>query len=320
MVAMVNLARVMFAPLLAQIIVVFGVGEGTAGLIATMVWLGSALPRIPTGWLLTRVSRYRVVLASGLVLAVSAALTASAGSVLTLGAGAFLMGVASGVYFTAANPLISELFPNRVGRMLGIHGTASQLSAVAAAPLVTLFLAVFVTWRAAFVAVAVAALAATLLVAVTGKRTDLPDVGRRDRDLWGAARREWQVVLLGTVIMGATGFVWQGLFNFYELYMLTKGVADATARNMLTIAFAAGVPAFLVSGHLVDRLPSVPYILVIITSFLVAVGALIAARGTLSLLVLTAVVGYLIHSTFPALDTYLLDTLPDDSRASAYAV
>ncbi len=34
----------------------------------------------------------------------------------------------------------------------------------------------------------------------------------------------------------------------------------------------------------------------------------------------TVVVGYVIHSLFPAMDTYLLDTLPDENRASAYAV
>jgi MFS family permease len=30
-------------------------------------------------------------------------------------------------------------------------------------------------------------------------------------------------------------------------------------------------------------------------------------------------VGYAIHSLFPAMDTFLLDTLPDETRGSAYA-
>jgi hypothetical protein len=32
------------------------------------------------------------------------------------------------------------------------------------------------------------------------------------------------------------------------------------------------------------------------------------------------VLGYVVHSIFPAIDTFLLDSLPDGSRASAYAV
>ncbi|MFC6726220.1 MFS transporter, partial [Halobium palmae] len=51
---LVNLARVMFAPMVDEIIDVFGVGEATVGLLVTLVWVGSAVPRLPTGWLLTR--------------------------------------------------------------------------------------------------------------------------------------------------------------------------------------------------------------------------------------------------------------------------
>jgi len=87
----------------------------------------------------------------------------------------------------------------------------------------------------------------------------------------------------------------------------------------LTVIFAAGVPAFLVSGRLADTLPRVPYILGIITSFTVCVLALTAVSGFIGIVALTAATGYVLHSLFPAVDTYLLDTLPDESRASAYA-
>ena len=316
---LVNLARVVFAPLLQEFIAVFQIGEGTAGLIATLAWLGSALPRIPTGWVLTRVPRHRVILVTGAVLTTAAAFTASANSVLFVGVGALLMGLSSGVYLVAANPLVSELYPERVGWALGVHGMMSQLAAVAAAPLVTLILTFFFDWQLVFVCVAAAAALVTVALYFAARSADLPDAGTDDRDLLGAIRSEWRVVLLGVVVVGATGFVWQGLFNFYELYMETKGLADATAKNLLTVIFAAGVPAFFISGRLTDRLPRVPYILVIIGSFTVSVLVLTVTTGLVPILVLTAVIGYVIHSLFPAIDTYLLDTLPDETRASAYA-
>ncbi|RLM94887.1 MFS transporter [Halobellus sp. Atlit-38R] len=316
---LVNLARVVFAPLLQEFIAVFQIGEGTAGLIATLAWLGSALPRIPTGWVLTRVPRHRVILVTGAVLTTAAAFTASANSVLFVGIGALLMGLSSGVYLVAANPLVSELYPERVGWALGVHGMMSQLAAVAAAPLVTLILTFFFDWQLVFVCVAAAAALVTIALYFAARSTELPDAGTDDRDLLGAIRSEWRVVLLGVVVVGATGFVWQGLFNFYELYMETKGLADATAKNLLTVIFAAGVPAFFISGRLTDRLPRVPYILVIIGSFTVSVLVLTVTTGLVPILVLTAVIGYVIHSLFPAIDTYLLDTLPDETRASAYA-
>jgi predicted MFS family arabinose efflux permease len=319
MVLLVNLARVIFAPLLQEFITVFAIGEGTAGLIATLAWLGSAALRLPTGWVLTRVPRHHVILATGGILTGAAAFLANATSIAMVGAGALLMGLASGAYFVAANPLVSELYPGRVGWAMGVHGMSAQIAAVVAAPFVTLILAVFVDWRVVFVCISVVAAAATVALFFAARTTDLPDAGTDDTDILGAARAEWRILAVGVAVVGTTGFVWQGLFNFYELYMSTKGLDAATARNLLTVVFAAGVPAFFVSGRLADRLPRVPYLLAIVASFAGCLLLLTVARGLAAILVLTAAIGFVIHCVFPAIDTYLLDALPDESRASAYA-
>ncbi|MFC4549920.1 MULTISPECIES: MFS transporter [Halorussus] len=327
MVFLVNLARVVFAPLLEPLSAAFTMSDATAGLIATLAWLGSALPRIPTGYLLTRVQRHRVVLGTGAVLTGAAAFTASATSVFTLGAGAFLMGLASGAYFIAANPLITELYPERVGRVIGIHGTASQLAAVAAPLFVGAVLAleqwwtVFDEWRLTFWGTAVVAAATTAVFYRTARRTELPDAGSEDRHLLVAARRQWPIIVSGVAILGATGFVWNGFFNFYVKYVTaTKGIDPATARTLLTVVFAAGVPAFWMTGRVADRFPHVPLMLTILGSFVVTLLALTVAEGLAVIAVVTAVMGYVIHSLFPAMDTYLLDSLPDENRASAYSL
>ncbi|MFC7044900.1 MFS transporter [Halobacteriaceae archaeon GCM10025711] len=324
LVFMVNFGRVAFAPLLDTFRDVFGVGPGTVGVIATLAWLGSALPRIPTGYLLTRVPRHRVVLGTGLVLAGASAFTATVDSVAALGVGAFLVGVASGAYFIAANPLISELFPHRVGRVIGVHGTASQLAAVVA-PLSIGALLIRApagedSWRFVFWAMAAVALAVTALITVTSRRADLPDAGSADRHLLQAAVHQWRVILAGVVILGTAGFVWNGLFNFYVPYLTsTKGLSQATAQSMLTLVFAAGVPAFWFAGRLADRFPHVPLLLGVLGGFIVAVVALTFTAGLASVVAVTVVLGYVVHSLFPTMDTYLLDTLPDRHRASAYA-
>ena len=319
MVLLVNLARVIFAPLLREFIAVFGIGEGTAGLIATLAWLGSAALRLPTGWVLTRVPRHHVVLATGVILTGAAAFVAGATSVVMVGVGALLMGLSSGAYFVAANPLVSELYPDRVGWAMGVHGTSSQVAAVGAAPFVAAILAVFADWRVVFVCISIVAATATLALFVAARATDLPDAGADDTDLLGAARSEWRIALVGIAVVGTTGFVWQGLFNFYELYLETKGLGAATARNLLTVVFAAGVPAFFVSGRLAHRVPRVPYLLTIVGSFAGCLLLLTLADGLAAVVALTVAIGYVIHSLFPAIDTYLLDALPDDSRASTYA-
>jgi predicted MFS family arabinose efflux permease len=321
---LVNMARVVFAPLLSEFIDTFGIGEATAGLLVTLVWIGSAAPRLPVGWLLTKVPRHYVVFAAGVVLTLAATFASLAPGIDVLMIAAVGMGLASGVYFIAGNPLVSELFPETVGRVMGIHGTASQLAAVSAAPFVTVALGLGIDavagWRAVFAVLAVAAAVVTLLLFVTARNADLPEAGDEDRDLLGAARTEWRTVLMGVLILGLTGFVWQGVFNFYELYMLDKGLSPTVARNALTIVFGAGVPAFMISGRLADRLPHVPYLLGVLAAFIVCLFALVSVSGLVPLLVVSAVTGYVIHSLFPAMDTYLLDTLPDATRGSAYAV
>ena len=102
--------------------------------------------------------------------------------------------------------------------------------------------------------------------------------------------------------------------------MIDKGIPPAAARNLLTVIFAAGVPAFLLAGDLADRLPYVPFLLGIVSAFVGSVVLVVAASGLVAVVLASVVVGFVIHMLFPVADTYLLASLPDESRASAYAV
>jgi len=313
-----NLARIVFAPLLDVFIAEFGIGEATAGLIVTLAWVGSASLRLPAGWLLTKVPRHYLVIISGAILTVSAAGAGAAMTVRQLMVGAFFMGTASGVYFVSANPLLSELFPDRVGRVMGIHGAANQVAAVSAAPLVAVSL--WVDWRLALWAIAVGTAAVTAATVIVARQTEMPDAGVDDSSLLAGARSEWRIILAALALAGTAVFVWQGVFNFYELYMQSRGLSPTEASTMLTVVFAAGVPAFFVAGELADDLPSVPLLLGIIGSFAGCLLLLVAVDGFLALAVVSAAIGFVIHGLFPATDAYILSALPDSARGSAYAV
>jgi len=301
--------------------------QGKVGLIATLVWLGSALPRIPTGWVLTRVARHRVILATGVVLTAAATFTTFAWSLNSVYVGSLLMGLASGAYFISANPLVSELFPERVGRALGVHGTASQVAAVAAPLFVGAVLAAtwlvvpFARWRLVFAAIAVFAAATTVVFYLVSRRVELPDAGSADRDLLAAARAQWPLVVAGVVFLGGTGFVWNGVFNFYVQYLdVVKDVPRPTGRVLLTGIFAAGVPAFWLTGRIADRVSHVPLILAILAGFAILLATLTVVTGLYAVIAVSLLLGYVIHSLFPAMDIYLLDALPDEHRGSAYAL
>jgi DHA1 family inner membrane transport protein len=317
MVFAVNFGRVAFAPLVEPLQAAFDVGPATIGAVVSLVWFGTALPRLPLSYVLTRVSRRRVVVVAGLGLTGAAVLTALSPDIRTLRLGVLAVGVASGTYFVSAVPLVSELYPDRVGKRIGIHGTAAQLAAVAA-PTVVVSVVAVTTWRAVFWLLAAAALVTTVVFAVGLRRGEQVREAPPARNFRGVLGN-WRVILTGMLFISAAGFVWQGLFNFYVSVMLARGLGTGTANALLTVAFAAGIPAFWVSGTLVDRLPTVPYILGLVGTFTAGVFGLTVLRGALALGAVSIVLGYTIHGLFPALDTYVLSSLPADTRAGTFA-
>ncbi|WP_254862520.1 MFS transporter [Halovivax gelatinilyticus] len=324
LVFLVNFARIIYAPLLEPFRTTFGVSAGAVGLLATLVWIGSAAPRFPTGYLLTKYPRHRVVLASGLVLAGSSLLAASAPTFRLLAGATVLVGVGSGIYFVAASPLIGQLYPGQVGRAIGIHGTASQLAAVVAPGVVGAVLAVtlwpFAPWRALFVLLGIAALGSSILFSIAARRSAATTTGSLDLDLRTAIRSQWRLILAGIAVVGLAGMVWNGVFNFYVTYLVeAKGLSETRARTALTVVFATGVPAFWFAGVLADRLPFVPLLLAILFGFVLALGGLVAVGGYLAILAVSAALGFVIHCLFPVTDTYILASLPETYRGSGYA-
>jgi DHA1 family inner membrane transport protein len=315
---LVNFGRIAFAPLV-DFFIDSGVSPATAGLAATAVWVGSALPRLPTGYLLTFVSRQRVLLGMGVFLSAAAGFTAFSPNVRVTTAGALLVGLASGVFFIAANPLVSELYPGRVGLAVGIRGMSSQLAAVGAPFLVGVAISMG-SWRISFGALAALALVMTGIFLLAVHRAELPDAGAEDRDLLAGIRAQWRLVAAGVLFVGVTGFVWQGVFNFYVTYLdAAKDIPSGTGSTLLTVTFAAGVPSFVVAGRLADRFSYLPLLTGILGGFVVCLYALTAVEGLLAVAAVSVVMSLVIHSLFPVADAYMLETLPDASRASAYS-
>ena len=315
---LVNFGRIAFAPLV-DVFIEAGISPATAGLAATAVWIGSALPRLPTGYLLTKVSRHRTILGMGVALAAGATFTTLSQDIWWTITGALFVGLATGVFFVAANPLLSELYPENVGLAVGVRGMSSQIAAVVAPFLIAVAIALG-SWRIAFGTLAVLALVGTVVFALAVRRAELPTAGARDRDLFGAIRAQWRLIVAGVLFVGLTGFAWQGVFNFYVTYLgAAKGIAPGTATTLLTLTFAAGVPAFLLAGRLADRVSYLALLLAILGGFVGCLLALTMVEGVLAIAAVSIAMGAVIHGLFPVGDAYVLDSMPDEHRASAYS-
>jgi predicted MFS family arabinose efflux permease len=178
------------------------------------------------------------------------------------------------------------------------------------------------TWRTAFATAGVAVLVATALFWALSREVHPP--GGTDSPpaaFLTSVRSQWRVVVAGVGMAGATMFVWMGVFNFYVPYLsAVKQVSPSNANLLLSLSFAAGIPAFWVSGRLSDRLRRVPLVLAIVAGFAGLVGLLPVVEGFWPLAATSVALGFVIHALFPALDSYLLTSVPDENRGSAYAL
>jgi DHA1 family inner membrane transport protein len=176
-------------------------------------------------------------------------------------------------------------------------------------------------WQMMFVLLSVVAAVTTVGFVWAARRAQLPDAGSSDRSILAAGRAQWPIILTGIAFVGAAGFLWNGLFNLYGDYLeVAKDIGPGTGRLLLSMMFAAGVPAFFLTGKLADRVPNVPLLLSIVGGFATLVLVLTVVEGVLLVAVVSVLLGYVIHSLFPAIDTYMLSSLPDHHRASAYSL
>ena len=318
---LLGLSRVVFAPLVESLMDAFDVAEGTIGIVLTLMWGGTAVSAVPAGYVLTRVGQRTVVLACGSLLGAATLLLSVATTVEVFALGAFAIGVSAGGYFAAANPFLADLYPAQVGRTVGIHGMAHQVASTVAPLAVTAFL-LLGTWRLVFATLGAAVFGTTALFLTLGRTLDTTAGTTPQKTAFLASvRGQWRVVVAGVGMAGATMFVWMGLFNFYVPYLSSvKTVSASRANVLLSLSFAAGIPAFWVSGRLADRVRRVPLLLVIIATFAGLVALLPLVDGLWPLAAISVSIGFVIHALFPALDSYLLNSVPETDRASAYAL
>jgi predicted MFS family arabinose efflux permease len=318
---LLGLSRVAFAPLVAPLMSAFTVGEGTIGVVLTLVWGGTAVSAVPAGYLLTRVGRRPMILCCGVLLGGANVLVSVAHTIEVLALGTLLLGLSAGGYFAAVNPFLAALYPEQVGRAVGLHGMSHQAASTLAPVVVTAVLAVG-SWRTTFVTVGVAVLVATGLFVALGRHVESGGGDDPSKaSFLTSVRSQWRVVAAGVGMAGATMFVWMGVFNFYVPYLSSvKSLPGARANLLLSLAFAAGVPAFWVSGRLADRVRKVPLVLAVVATFAALIGVLPLVAGFWPLAAISVALGFVVHALFPALDSYLLTSVPDENRASAYAL
>ncbi len=330
---LLGLGRGFTAPVLPLIAMGFGASAAGAGLTVFVPMAGGMASTLPTGYLLDRIGRRKLLIASPLLTAVSALLVLRASSYAELLAYLAIGGVAQQVWQMSRLAAIADSGAQRSrGRMItgmaGVNRAGTLLG-----PLIGGLVGELIGLRAPFLLYGVAAILATvpsylliretaptLLASRRGEKVEVRDLS------WGKLLTKPVVVLFFAQFMANVGRGGvQGQSGIYVIYAAYAFGLGAAYLGGLTSAMAVvGIPITLTAGQVMDRFGRKRTI--VPASALLGVGllfmALVAIRELPLYLFIAAFITINVAVSFMAgsMQTLGSDVAPAEARGKFFGV
>lgn len=317
--------RYAFPPLFGTLEGTYDVSRATLGAAFTGFMLVYALMQFPSGLLADRVGSVKVVVAGALLASAGALVLVVDSPFLVLATGMVLMGAGTGAHKTVAVRLLSRVYPDRTGRVLGVFDTAGTFGGVAAPVAVVVALRapeVFgAGWRTLFFASGLAGIIFALaFLARVPARPRVSGMVEASRDP-GSDASAWMYVAMfadprfsGFVIVTVLfSFAYNGAVAFLPLFLTEEVGLDAATANLLFSALFVVSVVQLVTGEVSDRVGSLPVLT--LTLGLASAGLLatllpINLPGPVLLSVAVVCLGLGAHGFRPVRGAYLTSIVP----------
>jgi len=304
----------------------FGLSAATAGALASVTLLTSAIGGVAFGMVADRVGRARALVYSILIYSIFTALTATARSLPELVLWRSLVGIGLGGEWAAGSVLVAETWPaQHRGKAIGLMQSGWAIGYILAALLASAILPRH-GWRMLFaVGVFPALLAAWIRRSVpepeiwragrAGGRTSLFEVLRPPH-----LRNAAAATVLATFVL----FAYWGLFTWIPAY-LASPVASGGAGMSVVRSSAWIVPmqvgaflGYVLFGVLADRFGRRPVFLV----FVIAAAVLVPVYGRMAsqpavLMALGPLLGFFGHGYFSLFGAMLAELFPSSIRGTA---
>jgi MFS family permease len=296
----------------------YAFSNAVAGSLYTILLSVSALLQLPGGVIADRVGGQSV-----LTLGFAAGFVGTTLLVVAPGAGVFLLGiiifgVGTGVYGTPRVTVLSAVYPERDGTVIGICSAAGNVGTTIM-PVVAGVVAAAVGWQYGFaLAVPLFAIGAVLawrvIPSAAGKseseatfREGLPAIvaGLRNRE-----------VALATGIMLVMFFEYQGLTAFLPTYLVEmKGLSEQAAATLFGVFFAGGVVTQVAGGNLGDRFGQRRSMTVLLLASAATLSVLPFVSGFAALVVAVLTLSIQLGN-WPIIFSYTIAALPEEGEAS----
>lgn len=304
--------------------------EGTAGFMASLTLVSSAVGGILFGILADRIGRSRSLMASILVYSIFTAACGFSQNVVQLGLFRVLLGLGMGGEWACGAALVAETWPSQHrGKALGVMQSSWAIGYGLAAALTALILPRF-GWRAVFFAGIVPALV-TLWIQ---KYVPEPEIWQRSRQsnptsstlaglktLWHGECR--QHILVTSIANAGTMFAWWGLFTWIPAFLSLppeRGGAGLSILKtstwiiLMQVGMWFGYVSFgFISDWFGRKRTYVAFIL--IASAIVPIYA--GTRAPIPLLIIGPLVGFFGTGYFSGFGAITAEIFPTAVRASA---
>lgn len=315
--------RMLYPVLLPYLRESFALDLTTAGLLVTILWLGSALGQLPSGVLADRYSE-RLVMATGTVivtLAVGAVLIAPTTILLFIATG--VIGIGISLYPIARITILSDLYPDRIGTALGLTMATGDLGQTVLPPIAGVLAGAF-AWQLGlgFVVPLLFIVTAGLLFVLPRKpRTESAvDEFSLDGFRYVSTQLRRPSMIFMTLVLFLFIFIWQSFSAFYPTYLaVEKGLSPPLAAVVFGLFFAIGVLVKPAAGTAYDRIGMRASLLLVLVGPVGGLAMLPFLEGFWPLVGVTAVLGSML-GTGAVTQSYLSDAFPADMRGTGLGV
>lgn len=315
--------RMIYPVLLPYFRDTFDLSLTIAGLLITILWLGSAVGQLPGGILADRYSE-RIVMAGGAIIvgmALVLVVTAPTASILFAATG--VVGLGQSLYPIARITILSHIYPDRIGSALGVTMATGDLGQTILPPVAGV-LAVTIAWQAGL-----SFMIPLLLIAGIGIWVALPAEEHADNES-NTHSAERTRLLLAELRESDLGFVslililffltWQSFTGLYPTYLVeVKGLSSSTAGLLFSAFFAFGVIVKPLAGAAYDRIGMRRALVIILAGPVVGLGMLPFIEGVWPLVGITAVVSTMLGSG-AVTQSFLADAFSAEIRGTGLGV
>ncbi|ACV11365.1 major facilitator superfamily MFS_1 [Halorhabdus utahensis DSM 12940] len=301
----------------------FGLSLSVAGLLVTILWLGSALGQLPSGILADRFSERSVMATGTLVAALGVTLVVAAPTAAVLFAATALVGVGQSLYPIARITILTDMYPDRIGSALGVTMATGDLGQTIVPPIAGT-LAAAIAWQAGFGMMVPGLLVGSLaLMLVLPSQTGSTDTGgTSDDNRLGeliSDLREGDVLFLAFILFLYV-LVWQSFTGFYPTYLTEeKPVSKPTASLLFSLFFAFGVVIKPAAGAAYDRIGPRRSLVAVLSGPVVGLGLLPFVDSLPALVVITALVSTMLGSG-AITQSFLSEAFSDEARGTGLGI